>query len=458
MKMLKSGLFMCSLTILWLTLISNVKADLIGYWPLNETSGVTATNLADGGVIGILTNGPTWMNDAERGNILSFDGSDDHVIAGSTPPIGIYSNFTWSFWAYSQETPNNDVILGNRWNTDSQTGSIWIKFTPSKFEYTGSTFLDYENIPQNQWIHHAVVKLRNTLTYYRNGIATTNGAVTGDIISRPFYMGGDRFSERWHGRLDDVAIWTDALPSNAIAGLADGTYTPLTAPHYPTSAFDLSDAVGGGDGRLPGYGGGGDLGATEGIYTPFPNNLFVDGTFVPNSNTTAIVIDGAGHTYDFNAQTAENYVSVWRNGNNFDTYPVDTNSLPNFLGDPDNHSFLAGHANKGITFDLDAVRDFTGNSISNFTACIGDSRPKPGGSISYFVFVDGVLVKSRFGITNDEDFITVDEVSSGRYLTIAICDANDNKSADHGYLGDPFLNLIPYTPPAPPKGTMILIL
>lgn len=56
-----------------------------------------------------------------------------------------------------------------------------------------------------------------------------------------------------------------------------------------------------------------------------------------------------------------------------------------------------------------------------------------------------------------DDFITVDEVSSGRYLTIAICDANDNKDADHGYLGDPFLNLILYTPPEPPKGTFILI-
>jgi len=448
---------MCSLTILLLTFCSNLKADLIGYWPLNETSGITATNLADGGAIGILTNGPTWYDDAERGRVLSFDGSDDHVIAGSTPPIGIYSNFTWSFWAYSQEIANNDVVLGNRWNADSQTGSIWIKFTTSKFEYTGATFLDYENIPLNEWIHHAVVKFRNTITYYRNGIATTNGAVTGDIISRPLYMGGDKFSERWHGRLDDVAIWTDALPTNAIAGLADETYTPLTAPRYPTSAFDLADAVGGGDGRLPGTGGYGDLPATAGIYTTFPNNLFVDGTFVPNNTPGAIIIDGDGNTYDFDPYNSDITASTWRNGNNFDTYPVDTNSLPNFLGDPDNHSLLAGHASKGITFDLEAVRDFTGNSISNFTAWMADSRPKTGGSISYFVFVDGELITSRFNMNNDEDFITVDEVSSGRYLTLVISDANDNRNSDHGYIGDPFLNLIPYTPPEPPKGTMILM-
>jgi hypothetical protein len=99
MKMFKTGLMLCGLTAVFIFLSSAAQGELIGYWPLNETTGITATNLAPGGTIGILTNGPSWLNDNERGNFISFDGSNDHVLAGTIPVLGITSNFTWSFWA-----------------------------------------------------------------------------------------------------------------------------------------------------------------------------------------------------------------------------------------------------------------------------------------------------------------------------------------------------------------------
>ena len=67
---LKNKLLLFCFTGLFLVSGLDVKGDLIGYWPLNETSGITATNLADGGTIGILTNGPTWFDDTERGRVL----------------------------------------------------------------------------------------------------------------------------------------------------------------------------------------------------------------------------------------------------------------------------------------------------------------------------------------------------------------------------------------------------
>jgi hypothetical protein len=69
------------------------------------------------------------------------------------------------------------------------------------------------------------------------------------------------------------------------------------------------------------------------------------------------------------------------------------------------------------------------------------------------------LVTNRFNVRDSEDFITVTEVSTGRYLSIAITDANDDPFCDHGYLGDPFLHLTLPPPPSPvhPKGTMFLL-
>ncbi len=228
--------------------------------------------------------------------------------------------------------------------------------------------------------------------------------------------------------------------------------------------FDLADAVGGGDGSLPGTGGSGSLDATVGSYKTFAENAFVDGTFVPNHSTEyaldypgqtlpAAVIDGAGHTYDFDAQTAGStqttgprlvYYNSWVNGSNFDVNPVDTNYTPDFLGDPNNHSLLAGHANKGITFDLQAVRDATGLTPINFTTWAGDSRPKSNaGTICYYVFVDGVLKANRNNIKDDEDYLEIALSETDRYLTLAISDANDGIGADHGYFGDPFLHMVP---------------
>ena len=464
--MQKKGIACVALTGLSLVVSPQAEGALVGYWPLDATSGNIATNLAPGGTNGVLVGaGVTWLADGTRGQVLNFGTSSNptnYVDAGILPTIGDGTNFTWSFWAYNSQGVNNNVILGNRWNPDSQTGGQWIKFTSSKFEFTTAPqlFLDYVDLPLSQWIHHAVVKRGSdkSFTYYRNGVAvlTTNITINTAISGRPFYMGGDRFGEWWQGRMDDVAVWTDALPSNSIAGLASGAYTPLTAPRYPTGTFDLADALGGGDGRLPGIGGYGDLTAAMGTYTAFPANPYVDGTFVPNTNSDLCVIDGAGHAFDFNTQNNTGFNLPWRNGLNLDVDPS-TNLLANFNGDPTNHSLISAHASKGISFDLNGVREQTGLSIEKFTACIGDSRPKVIGTISYFVFVDGVLVTNRLNMRDTEDVVTVTQVNKGRYLTIAITDANDGTVCDHGYLGDAFLTLIPYTPPEPRKGTAILV-
>lgn len=99
----------------------------------------------------------------------------------------------------------------------------------------------------------------------------------------------------------------------------------------------------------------------------------------------------------------------------------------------------------------------TGLALCCFSGFLLAFCPKVLGTISYFVFVDGVLVTNRLAVHDSEDFVTVKQVSKGRYLTIAITDANDNNVCDHGYLGDAFLTLVPYMPPVPNKGTCITV-
>src|SRR6185503_7650611 len=45
------------------------------------------------------------------------------------------------------------------------------------------------------------------------------------------YFGGDAAAgENWGGTLDDVAVWSNAMPASSIRGLARGTFTPANAP------------------------------------------------------------------------------------------------------------------------------------------------------------------------------------------------------------------------------------
>jgi len=167
----------------------------------------------------------------------------------------------------------------------------------------------------------------------------------------------------------------------------------------------------------------------------------VDGTFMPNTNAaTPATISTTALTYDFSAETSYgNQYGAWYNGANGIDNPSGAAGLPNFTGDSSAHSLLAGHATKGITFDLDAVRS-TGASFNAFTAYLGDSRPKANGSISYYLLVDGTLKANRNDVTNSEDFVAIPLAASDRFLTIVFTDARiADINSDHSYAGDPFL-------------------
>jgi hypothetical protein len=62
--MMNTRLALCCLLALLLTLCHTAEGKLIGYCPLDATSGTIATNLAPGGASGVLVgSGVTWVTD-----------------------------------------------------------------------------------------------------------------------------------------------------------------------------------------------------------------------------------------------------------------------------------------------------------------------------------------------------------------------------------------------------------
>ncbi|MFZ2146393.1 MAG: LamG-like jellyroll fold domain-containing protein [Sedimentisphaerales bacterium] len=233
--------------LLGLVLASGAKAadpNLIGWWPLNEGSGDTAVDLSGSGNDGTISNlngglgpdGSVWVDDPERGTVISFNGTAGgaFVRAGDIPQMTLTNDFTWSFWAKhnAENTADNDIILGNRKDENAVdfVPRQFIKFTPTKFEWhmngNGNDNMDYDDIPADVWLHHAVVKTGDQLTYYRNGIEASSGTFTQPLdFPQPLFFGGDNEGaegENWSGLMSEVRIYNRALTGLEILAVVKG--------------------------------------------------------------------------------------------------------------------------------------------------------------------------------------------------------------------------------------------
>ncbi|MFB0554281.1 MAG: LamG domain-containing protein, partial [Phycisphaerae bacterium] len=217
--------------------------DLIGWWPLNEGSGDTAIDLSGSGNDGTIRNadsgglgdgGSVWVNDPERGMVISFNGDDGTGAVVSTdliiPASTLDSDFTWAFWAkqHADQATNNDTILGNRYG-GTTSPLQFIKFTPTRFEHYNddgsySEGINYNSIPLDVWVHHVISKDGPNLTYYRNGVESGTNTISKTIDENPFGFGGDPINnvELWRGYMSDVRLYTKALTAPEVLGAMEG--------------------------------------------------------------------------------------------------------------------------------------------------------------------------------------------------------------------------------------------
>ena len=104
---------------------STLGIDLLGYWPMDEGSGDVAAD-ATGNNNAQLYNEVEWLDDGERGSVLSFNGADAYADAGAEtiPQLTQDSDFTWSLWAYDRGGSNNNVVFGNRYGPEGGDFSL----------------------------------------------------------------------------------------------------------------------------------------------------------------------------------------------------------------------------------------------------------------------------------------------------------------------------------------------
>jgi len=177
---------------------------------------------------------------------------------------------------------------------------------------------------------------------------------------------------------------------------------------------------------------------------------FVDGVFVPDGSVGPVQVDSAGHVFaDFPKTTNQTALLIRAGG----AVPTVRWAIPTTLDGVDyaqqGHGLLFLHPNKGITFDLNAIRK--GNSgwiITRFLAVAGNTETVSGGGGSayadFWVLVDGQMQFRRCQITayGSGFSISIPIKSTDRFLTLASTDGGDGLSTDWIMFGDPRLELI----------------
>ncbi len=355
---------------------SRMKAGLVCWLPLDETSGATTADASGGGRVGRLRGDPTWQPSGGRiGGALAFDGVDDQIAISPRP---VQDDFTLAFWMRTRQTFGGDRWFEGAGLVDAENagegGDFGTSLTGDKVAFgTGGpgdpTIHSRTPVNDGAWHHVAAVRIRDNgdMRLYIDGtLEASRTNPSGPLNRTPrITLGSIQTNNNYfNGSLDDVRIYGRALSAMEIRALFDsaGGAPPPTkagpAPAPPeqdpvgwwkldeTSGMTAPDASGRGHaGTLAGnpawepaggkIGGAIRLGVADDVRIPRHPDL------EPPAVTVAarVLFDGTP------MQWANVVRKTWRNNNgpSAASYALQLNPNGNA---PTSSAFVTGHANR----------------------------------------------------------------------------------------------------------------
>jgi hypothetical protein len=239
-------------------------------------------------------------------------------------------------------------------------------------------------------------------------------------------------------------------------------------PRRTIMVFDLVDVVAGGDGFSgrrnrginPLTGRTTDVSQLEAEYNDGDRRYhrvagmpYVDGVFVPDGGSGPVQIASTGLSFDgFPKTSNETAHAIWAGGvvsAGSPKYPTPRTVLDGVDYSSAGHGLLFLHANKGITFDLGAIRRANpGCKLLRFRAVAGNTEfgSEQGKAVyaDVWVLIDGQTRFRRREINgpNGGFAVALPIEEKDRFLTLAATDAGNEISWDWIIFGDPRLEML----------------
>ena len=215
----------------------------VGWWKLNEGSGTTAHDSGSGTADpGTITSG-TWIqppSSVDESSALQFNGSSSVVALGDPSKLQFTSQITFSAWINPSNSTSNQLIIDDG---SSSSNEVYLGIGGGYYVVgadAGSYVAQYA-IPSgdlNTWVQLVGTYDGTTWRLYRDGqlVASTADAGftlpngTWDIGAGTFThrRGGQYLTDYFSGDIGDVRVYSTAISSAAIAGLAAAPPTVST--------------------------------------------------------------------------------------------------------------------------------------------------------------------------------------------------------------------------------------
>ena len=197
-------------------------------------SGATWTDLSGRGVIGTLTNGPTYSS--SNGGSIVFDGSNDYVDITQNTPYQ-FSNtqaFSLSFWVRC--TATSGIVYVWAYAIGGGRGYYFgidvnaLRTNSFVFDYFDGNFKGIQgnnnSITMNSWVNLVATSSSNSandMSVYQNGVLTSftirgnSSPGTIDYNTVPLRIGSRGNGNYFKGNISKVSIYNRALSATEVA-------------------------------------------------------------------------------------------------------------------------------------------------------------------------------------------------------------------------------------------------
>jgi len=212
---------------------ADLTTELVAFWPMDGDAADTTGNGHDGTV-----NGAQFVEDADRGTVLSVDGSSTFVEVDHADDIAFSevnnSTMSISVWVKPAIVPNpgwHTILVKNRDVHYNNAFGMWQNGSNYHFRFGNKTF-DANNLATDEWKNLVLTYdgPSGTMRGYVNGsMAGENVGAPDSIAASTLVIGAGRNNagnnppfEFFAGMIDDVAIFSRVLDEADIAALAGG--------------------------------------------------------------------------------------------------------------------------------------------------------------------------------------------------------------------------------------------
>lgn len=178
-------------------------------------SGTVWTDMSGSGIIGTLTNGPTFSS-SNLGSIV-FDGVNDYVELNSNNIITGTTPFTFDCF-YTISAAYNAELLGNY--PAQGAGSIWIAGRYGIWFTSGYVYFPTQPLALGTY-HMAITRTSGgAIVLYLNGVSVATGSNTTSITAGVnFRIGSDTpsYGEQLGGAIYNMKVYNIALTADQVA-------------------------------------------------------------------------------------------------------------------------------------------------------------------------------------------------------------------------------------------------